>query len=256
MPLVQSRSTSSSIRRFDAPDANYVAYRKAGDTVPEKSALLLGELDHRVKNILAVVSAIVSQTLKTSSSPEDFAAYVGSRIGAIAKAHSLLTDAGRGEMSLHAVIETELAPYSHDGRNIAIKGRDVALTPKAGLSVAMVIHELASNAAKYGALSLRSGRLSVEWEATGEERNGKLTLRWIEAGGPPVQKPQCRGFGTILIERSLAHEFDADVNQEYDTAGFRCAITIPLTEEVGCLQSGISRGCRWPVLIWPTVASC
>jgi two-component system CheB/CheR fusion protein len=208
----------------------------------EKSALLLGELDHRVKNILAVVSAVVFQTLKTSSSPQAFAADINGRIGAIAKAHSLLTDSGLGEMSLRTIIETELAPYDHDGRNIAITGRGVALTPKAGLAVAMAIHELASNAAKYGALSTPLGRLSVDWKTTGNPGDHKLTLHWTEAAGPAVEMPKRRGFGTTLIERSLAHEFDAEVDREFDPAGLHCTIAMPLTEDVGRLQPGTMAG--------------
>nr|WP_272876788.1 PAS domain-containing protein [Neoroseomonas terrae] len=195
-----------------------------------KTALLLGELDHRVKNILAIVSAVVSQTLKATPSPEVFAVEVEGRIQAIAKAHSLLTQTGRGEMSLRILVETELAPYDREGRNLSIKGGDVALTPKAGMALALAIHELASNAAKYGALSTPAGHLAVEWTIAEDEM---LTLIWAEAGGPHVRPPSRRGFGTTLIERALTAELDAEVNRQFLASGLLCTIRLALTDEIG-----------------------
>jgi len=184
-------------------------------------------LDHRVKNILSIVSAVVSQTLKTSTTPEVFAADLEGRVQAIAKAHSLLTQSGRGEVSLHAVLQTELAPYDHG--NIIIAGQDIGLTPKAGLSVAMALHELASNAIKYGALSVTTGRVTVAWSLTDTEIPPSLILRWVETGGPAVSPPTRRGFGTTLIERALAHELDAEVIRDFAPEGMRCTIIIPFT---------------------------
>jgi two-component system, chemotaxis family, CheB/CheR fusion protein len=204
--------------------------RKAAE---HRAGLLLGELDHRVKNILAIVSAIVSQTLKTSLTPEAFAGEVEGRIKAIAAAHGLLTEAGAGAMSLHAILATELAPYDRGNGNLVLNGPDIALTPRAGLALAMAVHELASNAAKYGALSTSLAHLEVAWKVTdnGDDRTVRLT--WTETGGPPVRPPTRRGFGTTLIERTLSHELDADVNREFLASGHRCAITLPLTEDVG-----------------------
>jgi two-component system CheB/CheR fusion protein len=215
--------------------ARDISERKAAE---RKAALLLGELDHRVKNILAIVSAVVAQTLKTSPAPEVFAAEVDGRIKAIANAHSLLTRTGHGEMSLRTIFATELAPYDRRDGQVAVSGRDIALTPKAGLAMAMAIHELASNAAKYGALSTPAGRLAVMWQVAGggAGERGALTLTWTEAEGPPVQPPARRGFGTTLIERTLAHELDAEVRREFLAAGLRCTLAIPLTEEVGRVQ--------------------
>jgi two-component system CheB/CheR fusion protein len=202
-----------------------------------EASLLLSELDHRVKNILAVVSAVIAQTLKTSATPGAFAAAMEGRIGAIARAHSLAIQRGvQGEVSLRDLIATELAPYDRRGHNIAIDGDDVALTPKAGVALAMTIHELASNAAKYGSLSTQAGRLTVAWKSMGEVANRKLHLTWTEAGGPPVKPPSRRGFGSKLIERSLIHEFDAAVNPEFKETGLRCTIDIPLTADVGHMR--------------------
>ena len=213
--------------------ARDISARKAAE---RKAALLLGELDHRVKNILAIVSAVISQTLKTTTTPEAFAAEVNGRVQAIAKAHSLLTQSGHGEVSLRVIFQTELAPYDRGEGVIAVAGPDIALTPKAGLALAMAIHELASNAAKYGALSAASGRLTVAWDIPDSAGAPVLTLAWTEAGGPAASPPTRRGFGTTLIERTLTHELDADVSREFLASGLRCTIAIPLTEEVGRLQ--------------------
>ncbi len=220
--------------------ARDISERKAAE---QKAALLLGELDHRVKNILAIVSAVVSQTLKTSTSPEAFAVEVKGRIQAIAKAHSLLTQSGQGEMLLRAIVATELAPYDRGAGNIVVTGGDVALTPKAGLALAMAVHELASNAAKYGALSTTAGHLTVAWDVTEDAGQRALTLAWTECGGPAVQPPTRRGFGTVLIERTLTHELDAEVKQEFLAAGLCCSVAMPLTEEVGRVRvAGEPRG--------------
>jgi two-component system CheB/CheR fusion protein len=210
--------------------ARDVSERKAAE---RKAALLLGELDHRVKNILSVVLAIVSQTLKTSLTPQAFAANVEGRVKAIAAAHGLLTQAGQGAMSLSSIFAMELAPYDGQAGRIVVSGPDVALTPRAGLALAMAIHELASNAAKYGPLSTASGRLSIAWQVTEAAGNHTLTLTWIEAGGPAVEPPTRSGFGTTLIERTLTFELDADVRREFRATGLHCVITMPLTAEIG-----------------------
>ena len=178
----------------------------------------------------------------TTTTPEAFAAEVGGRVQAIAKAHSLLTQSGHGQVSLRAILQTELAPYDRSGSNLSLSGPDIALTPKAGLALAMALHELASNAAKYGALSTDAGRLSVEWDATAQTSVQALTITWTETGGPAVTPPTRRGFGTTLIERSLGHELDAQVAREFLPGGLRCTVAMPLTEEVGRLQPAGNTG--------------
>jgi two-component system CheB/CheR fusion protein len=201
----------------------------------DQAGLLLGELDHRVKNILAIVSAIVAQTLRSNPSPEEFATAVGGRIMAIARAHSLLTDRGTGGGgTLRDLIETELEPFR--GLDLRIEGPVVMLTPKAGLSVAMAIHELASNAAKYGSLSVPGGGLRVDWTVT-DDRDRRLRINWTETGGPHVAGPPSkRGFGTTLIERSLGYEFDAKVDRKFEEGGVVCTFDLPFTSTVGELR--------------------
>jgi two-component system, chemotaxis family, CheB/CheR fusion protein len=158
--------------------------------------------------------------LKTSATPGAFAADIEGRIAAVARAHSRLTDDGRGAASLKELIVTELAPYNRAIANITIGGAPVALTPKAGLALAMAIHELASNAAKYGALSKPTGVLSVTWRIESREVR-VLDFSCIASGGPPIAgAPSRRGFGTTLFERTLSHEFDATVKREFLPSGY------------------------------------
>ena len=201
----------------------------------EHARLLLGELDHRVKNILAIVSSIVAQTLKSNPSPKDFAESINGRIAAIARAHGLLTDRGAGRAgTLRELIQTELEPYR--GRDLVIDGPDVVLTPKAGLSIAMSIHELASNAAKYGSLSESKGCLAVTWEVSAGP-DPRLRLHWVESDGPRVPGPPAkRVFGTSLIERSMAYEWDALVVRTFAESGVKCTIDLPFTADVGELR--------------------
>ena len=219
--------------------ARDIRTRKAAE---QKTTLLLGELDHRVKNILSIVSAVVSQTLKTTATPELFALEVEGRVQAIAKAHSLLTHSGLGEVSLRDILHIELAPYDRGNISIPVSGGDIALTPRAGLALAMAIHELASNAAKYGALSTEAGRLTVAWDILSDSTNLSMTLVWAETGGPTVSPPTRRGFGTTLIERALFHELDAEVSRDFAAQGLRCTIVLPLTPEFGRVLTGDTAG--------------
>ena len=204
----------------------------------EHTSLLLGELDHRVKNILSIVSAVVRQTLKTSPSPEIFAANIEGRVAAISRAHARLTQTGgQQEVLLHDLIAMEFAPHQNRIKELVIGGADVALSPKAGLAMAMVIHELTNNAVKYGALSSNTGQLTVHWNVMGDAAGSSLKLIWNETGGPAVEPPTRKGFGTTLIERSLTHEFDAQVKREFLPAGLRCTIEFVLTPEIGRLLS-------------------
>jgi len=207
--------------------------RRAAD---REKALLLDELDHRVRNILATVSSVVAQTLQSELSPEAFAASIEGRIMALSRAHGLLTLDGQGGGDLEALVRTELAPYDDAEGRVTIGGPTVTLTPKAGMAFAMAMHELATNAAKYGALSVSKGRISVTWEQSGSVDAAAVRICWMESNGPPVVAPSRRGFGTTLIERALGYEVDALVTRTFDPAGLSCLIDLPLTLETGHLE--------------------
>ncbi len=211
--------------------ARDIAQRKASE---DRVLLLMAELDHRVKNILAVVSAVVSQTLRGGGPAETIAADIEGRIMAIARTHNLLTDHGGVEGSLSDLVATEIRPFERRGM-ITVEGPNVILTPKSSLILALAVHELATNAAKYGSLSTGNGRLDVSWSVECQGRNNDLELVWTEADGPPVEPPRHRGFGTKLIEVSLVRGLGAKVEREFEAGGVSCRITIPLVDDVGSI---------------------
>lgn len=211
--------------------ARDIAERRAAEA---QAALLMAELDHRVKNILSVVSSVVSQTLKSGGPPEAMRLEIDGRIKAIARAHTLLTRGGNAEGALLDLVRTELAPYDHIA-NITISGDDVVLSSSAGITLGLAIHELATNAAKYGALSVPEGHVDVSWRVS--EGNPPLfTLVWRESDGPPVNPPTGRGFGTKLIERSVAHGLGATVKREFRKDGVHLEISAPFVVDIGSLR--------------------
>ena len=212
--------------------ARDIAERKAAE---ERALLLMAELDHRVKNILAVVSSVVSQTLRSGGPQESFSDEIEGRIMAIARAHNLLTDHGGVEGSLRELIATEVRPYEQQN-NMALSGPNVILTSKASLTLALAIHELATNAAKYGSLSIPGGKLGVSWSVAGEDPTQSLEIAWLETGGPIVAAPSRRGFGTKLIETSLVRGLGATVDRVFAETGVRCSIVVPLVPDIGSVR--------------------
>ena len=182
--------------------------------------LLLAELGHRVKNTLAVVQAIARQTFKQAGATEAGRAFEG-RLSALAAAHDLLTRESWDSAPLTRLAADALRANDARGARVALSGPEVLLPPKQAVAVTLALHELFTNALKYGALSNDSGQVSLAWQRTGEEG---LSLAWTEAGGPPVTPPERRGFGSVLIERALAHDCDATVRLDYLPAGVSCRI--------------------------------
>ena len=151
---------------------------------------LVAELDHRVKNVLATVQAVSAHTRAASSSMDDFVAALGSRIRSMASTHELLSSSRWQGIPLRELVRRELAPYASDN-NTSIKGPEVIFSPEAAQTTASVLHELATNAAKYGALSRREGRVSVHWHrAPNGQAPGPLAIEWLETGGPPGDSEQ------------------------------------------------------------------
>ena len=200
--------------------------------------LLIAELDHRVKNILAIITSLIAQTLRNGGSPETFATIIAGRVQALSRVHSLLTRSDWSMVPLCDIVLGELAPYRtpRPGENIVVDGDDVLLTPKATLSLGMALHELATNAVKHGALSVPEGRVEVTWSVT-NAIDPQVTLDWIETGGPLVTLPTRRGFGSDLIERTLTHELAAAVTRDFPATGARCRIVFPLTDKTGHVRT-------------------
>jgi two-component sensor histidine kinase len=198
----------------------------------ERQNLLLAELSHRVKNTLAVVLSLANQSLNKAESLNEFARSFRGRIQALATAHDLLTAVNWEMASFQAVVERALQPYaSSDGGNIQISGDQVLLRPSAALTFSLILHELTTNAAKYGALQKPGGFVKVDWRV---QSNGgrQLRLHWAETGGPPVRPPIGRGFGVELIERSVAYELDGRAVLDFRVEGLSCDITVPLLDRV------------------------
>ncbi len=189
---------------------------------------LTRELNHRVKNTLANVLSIVSMTRRRAKSLDDFAEGIDNRIRALSATHDLLTQSDWGTTPLRSIVEVELSPYAReDDQEIVLEGPHVELAPNDALSLGLAIHELATNATKYGALSVPGGRVEVKWAM----RSDTLAMiDWRESGGPEVVKPTSRGFGTDLIEKIVAHELRHPVELDFDPSGVHCALLVPVRE--------------------------
>jgi light-regulated signal transduction histidine kinase (bacteriophytochrome) len=197
------------------------------EKVRQREALLMSELDHRVKNSLANIQALVIATSRTATSLAGFVSSLQARIGALAKAHNLLTQSRWEGASIRSLVRDELEPHMADGSIVIADDPDVDLTPKATLSMSLALHELATNAAKYGSLSEPGGRVLLSWKPV---EDGRLELLWREVGGPPVQPPTSKGFGSTLIERALAMQTGGRARLSFAEDGLRCEIVLPATE--------------------------
>jgi two-component system CheB/CheR fusion protein len=191
--------------------------------------LLMHELSHRVKNTLATVQAIGAQTFASTPDPAEFKTAFFERIIALSETHNLLTLSDWRGAALRDILYKELAPFDSDGEpRWTLTGKDVLLDSRTTLSLAMGMHELATNAAKYGALSNPGGHVTVTWRVDGSGERRTLNLRWVEAGGPLVEPPRRRGFGSRLIERGLKHELGGEIRLDFLAAGVQCSISVPL----------------------------
>ena len=189
---------------------------------------LTRELNHRVKNTLANVLSIVSLTRRRSDSLDEFAEGIDSRIRALSATHDLLTQSEWGTTPVRAVVSVELAPYTDDeNHELVINGPPVELAPNDALSLGLALHELATNAAKFGALSVEGGKVDIQWELVNDSL---ARIQWVESNGPSVALPGKRGFGTDLIEKIVAHELRHPVELEFAPQGVRCTLLVPVRE--------------------------
>lgn len=209
----------------------------------EQRELLAGELDHRVKNILAMVVAIAHQTLRPPATMEQASQAFVARLSALGEAQAILTRSTWNSADIRVVIEGALAPHRNGARDerFTLAGPTLELPPSKALSLALAVHELSTNAMKYGALSVDSGRVSVRWTIDRHEGAGTLQVEWRERGGPAVSAPVSRGFGSKLVERALAAEFRGKVRIEFPAAGVVCTLTAPLSALTGSPSAGNDR---------------
>lgn len=195
-----------------------------------RQKLLLDELNHRVKNTLATVQSLASQTARSATSPKTFSSAFEGRLIALSKAHDQLTLHHWESAELRELLSGSLAPYAAAApERIVLRGEDLVLRPRAVLTLAMALHELTTNAAKYGALSVPSGRVEVQWQQAETAGRKMLRLEWTESGGPEVKVPERRSFGSRLIEGSIKAELGGAVELTYAPEGLRCEILIPWT---------------------------
>jgi PAS domain S-box-containing protein len=194
----------------------------------EQRVLLINELNHRVKNTLATVQSLAMQTLRNTERSADARELFESRLTALSRAHDVLTRESWEGAELRQVASRALEPFTAKDGRVSIEGPNVWLTPKQALALSMTLHELATNATKYGALSNDAGTVRVNWTVAPFDGTRELELTWTEQGGPPVSPPTRKGFGTRLIQRNLAHDLGGDATIDYRPQGVVSVIRSPI----------------------------
>jgi PAS domain S-box-containing protein len=205
-----------------------ISSRKLAESQQE---LLLHELNHRVKNTLATVQSVAAMTARSAEDPAEAWKTFDARVRGMAQTHDLLTQSQWTSALLRDILAGELDFYQDTMRQrVFLHGNPVQLAPKATLALGLAVHELATNAAKYGALSVPEGRLSVRWAVVKIDGYPHLLIEWVESNGPPVAPPKRQGFGSRLIHRGLTQELGGDIKLTFEPSGVRCVITFPLQE--------------------------
>jgi two-component sensor histidine kinase len=195
----------------------------------QSQRLMIAELDHRVKNVLAQVAAVATSTVQGSRSIDEFLRSLHGRLRSMADTHTLLSENRWQSVGLDALVSSQLAPYA-TGANVRISGTKVMLTAAETQAVTRVLHELATNAAKYGALSMPGGQVLVSWDCKPNGAATNLTLLWRELGGPPVTPEHPSSYGTNLISSLIPHELGGTVDLEFAKKGVNCRIEIPVRQ--------------------------
>ena len=205
-----------------------VTERKEGEA---HLRLLLRELTHRSKNLLAVIQAMARQTARHAGSIDGFLNQFSARLQALAASHDLLVRESWHGASLRELVHSQLARHiDHGAGRVAIDGPAVALKPGAAQNLGLALHELATNAEKYGSLSVPDGRVSVTWGRREAAGDNALEIDWYEKLGPKVKVRRKKGFGSMVIERNLARSLDAEVTMDFDPDGLHCHIVIPASQ--------------------------
>ena len=190
--------------------------------------LLMREVTHRSKNLLAVIQAMARQTKLASRDVDDFEVRFSGRLQALAASHDLLVQRNWHGVSMRELVRSQLGHYldQHAGQ-ISIEGESLIVTPEAAQNIGLAVHELSTNAAKYGALSVPEGRVVVRWSRTGSDGDARLQVKWIESGGPTVQQPRRRGFGQVVTEQLAARALQGTADLKFEPEGVRWTLDIP-----------------------------
>ena len=199
-----------------------------------QAKMLIDEMNHRVKNTLATVQAIVRQALRTDADRPVLRQMIKSRLSALGRSHDLLTREKWKGAGLREIINQTLTPFKSresEGLRFVITGEPIRFAPKAAMDLCIVFNELATNALKYGALSRVGGSVHIDWKREPSAQGPRLALTWRELGGPVVKAPTHRGFGTRVIERGLAHELGGSGQLDYRPEGLICTMDLPLLEQ-------------------------
>jgi PAS domain S-box-containing protein len=224
------------LRDPDGRIAHWIAVQRdvtARRQADEHQQLMIHELNHRVKNTLATVQSIATQTLRNAASPQQARGAIESRLMALSRAHDVLTRQNWEGAELREIAGQALEPYSSSNEDrLHLSGPAVRLPPQKALALAMAFQELATNAVKYGALSNATGEIHLTWNIDRADGVPVLCVCWQELGGPPVHPPSQRGFGTRLIERSLADDLKGKVRIAFDATGIVCEARISLARTV------------------------
>jgi two-component system, chemotaxis family, CheB/CheR fusion protein len=227
----------------DRPDLILLGFR---DTTERKLAerhreMLLAELSHRVKNSLAVVQSIAAQTLRNSKTLQEYGDAFTGRIQALGRAHDIAVESGFQRVALGVIVVYALEPFKINGRITIAEGPFVEFESVASQSLMLMLHELATNALKYGALSTGAGTVSIDWNINKTEGNPRLIFTWTESGGPTVIAPERTGNGTRFIKGSVRHDLRGDADLSFRPEGFCATITVPLKETADTFEPILAR---------------
>jgi len=202
-----------------------VTERKEGEA---HLRLLMREITHRSKNLLAVIQGMARQTARHAGSIQGFLDQFSARLQALAASHDLLVEESWRGASLYQLVRSQLGHYfDRGGSQVSIDGPPIALKPEAAQNLGLAMHELSANAAKYGALSVPAGRVMISWRRLDLAQGNGLEILWVEEGGPKVRNPRRRGFGSLVIEHNLTRSVNAEVELKFAPEGVRCRIVIP-----------------------------